>query len=285
MRDYRRSLRTFRETIEPIAAAMYFVPEPLQNLQALGLTPIEAYFCGRAAPMGRVTGASVASLFMFFKPDVAIAAVEGGWEKVEPSTVTPARLEGISRAMSRILGAEPPREATEAADIVLSALESVTDAGRPLFAAWRNLEIGDDANLKLWRACDLFREHRGASHIAAWLVSGLHPREAVALSRHWWGMESTVYLSFHGWSKDDIDDAEKVLESLGYLAKGAITDRGVALRDEIEDLTDRMQRDVVEALDANLDELADAFRSVGETFIRSGGYPMRAVPSRAQSLP
>lgn len=282
MLDYSADLRRFRETIEPIAASVYFVPEPLQKLGALGLNPIEAYFCGRSAPMGRVEGAVVASLFAFFKHEVATSAVEGGWKKAGPAEVIRARLEGISAYMNRVLGPEPQEPARRAAVALTEVMESVSEAGRPLFAAWRGVELPEgDANLELWKACDLFREHRGAAHTAAWLVSGLGPKEAVVLSKYWWGMESNSYIAVHGWSNDDVREAEGILESLGYIADGRITDTGLALRDEIEDLTDRMQEEVVDGLEGRLDELTESLTPTRDAIAEMGGYPLRRVPSRA----
>lgn len=281
MVEYSKNLRRFRETIEPITASVYFAPEPLQALGALGLTPMEAYFCGRSAPMGRVEGAVVSSVFTFFEPSVARAATDGGWKKVDPADVLQARLEGVSACMARLIGSGPDGAARKAAGILLQAMESVPDAGRPLFAAWKSVQISEgDENLKLWRACDLFREHRGAAHSSAWLVSGLRPREAVVLSKHWWGLESNTYLAVHGWSQDDIAEAEEALESLGHLEAGRISRQGVALRDEIEDLTDRMQKDVAEAVQGRLDELTEALVPTRDAVVEAGGYPLQRVPSR-----
>jgi hypothetical protein len=282
MQEYSQALRKFRETVEPIAASVYFAPEPLGSLTSLGLSPIEAYFCGRSAPMGRVDGSVISSIFAFFKPSVAISATNQGWDKADPNEVVRARLDGISKYFTRVIGPEPDETTRLAVDTLLSAVESVSDMSRPLFAAWRNIELPrDDVNLALWRACDLFREHRGAAHAAAWLTAGLHPRECVVLSKHWWGMESNSYLAVHGWSKDDVSESEKELETLGYLEDGRITPKGIELRDEVEDLTDRMQCDIVAALAGKLEELTTVFSPTRDLFVETGGYPLARVPTRA----
>ncbi len=281
MPDYSGELRNFRETVEPIAAAVYFSPEPIQALAALGLGPLEGYFCGRAAAMGKVSGETVRSIFAFFNPKVAVPATESGWQKASPEDVLHARLYGISSCMRRLLGPDLDPDLVRVTETLSGAMESLDGSGRPLFAAWRSVEIPDDPHLRLWRACDLFREHRGAAHVAAWLISELPPREAVTLSKYWWRMESNSYLAVHGWSDSDVAEAEERLRSLGYLDEEGITDKGRALRDEVEDLTDRMQRDAVEAIGGRLSELASALAGASRAVVEARAYPLSKVPSRA----
>lgn len=281
MLEYSEQLRMMRETIEPIAASVYFAPETIQRLQALHLSPLEAYFCGRSAAMGRLTGPSVSSIFAFFNPKIAESSVESGWNKTDPPSVVDARLDAVASYMGRVILSEPTSDVKATIDLLSSVVDSVPDAGRPLFGAWRKIEIPNkDWRLRLWRACDLFREHRGAAHTAAWLVSGIAPREAVVLSKHWWGLQSNAYLAVHGWSETDISEAESVLESLGYLNESRVTQSGIELRDEIEDLTDRMQIDIVRALSGKFGQITQALTPFRDAVLQAGAYPMRQVPAR-----
>ncbi len=67
----RRTARTLRDLIEPLAGSVYFLPETHSAYEALGfapraagaMTPPASYFCSRGACMGQVHGAVVSSAF------------------------------------------------------------------------------------------------------------------------------------------------------------------------------------------------------------------------------
>jgi len=277
-------LRKLREVLEPIAASAYFSPEPLQSLGGLGLDPLEAYFCGRSAPIGVLSPASAVSIFGFFKPDLVKRAIETGWKKTTPEKAIDARLEGISKAFRRLLEGENIGRALEALRPVGDALESVPSISMPFFEAWRSVEIGDeDEYLQLWRICDLFREHRGGLHEAAWATTGLTAPEAVVLSKLWWGMTDDSYLRVHGWSKDDCETALQSLEKKGLAAQGAITSEGLRLRDEVEELTDRGQDILISSVgEKALEDAGSALEPLSRACIDRRGYPLRQVPRRAR---
>ena len=57
----------------------------------------------------------------------------------------------------------------------------------------------------LWRAVDTIREHRGDSHIAAWIATGLDPVEIGLLTEIYYGMPNKRYHRGRGWAEADLD--------------------------------------------------------------------------------
>lgn len=276
-------LRSLREVVEPVAASAYFTPEPLQALASLGLGPLEAYFCGRSAPLGRLSPGAAVALFAFFKPDVVERSIESGWTKTTPEAAVAARLEGVAKAIRRVLDSVDVATIARSLEPLERALHEVPSYGRPFFEGWRRAEVTkDDPYLYLWWVCDLFREHRGAAHTAAWMESRLGACDVVVLSKAWWGMADDTYLRVHGWNADDVASATSRLENRGLLEGGKLTAEGIRLRDRIEARTDQGQLDLFEAVgERTLQVIEESLKPACEAALRARAYPMPKVPSRA----
>ena len=118
---------------------------------------------------------------------------------------------------------------------------------------WPGTPLGD-----LWRACDMVREHRGDSHVNAWVSMGLRPVEINVLSELWRGVPlGSVTMMQMGWSRDDLAGALDALAARGLVDEQQLTDEGQRLREAIESATDAQERSMVEALGADADELLD----------------------------
>lgn len=266
-------LQDMRHWLEPIAATVYFNPEPNTAYTELGLNIMEGYFCSRSAAMGKTDGAVVASVFGFFKTELAVASVEAGWSKTDPHTLIQARTSGAAAALRRLLdNPEQPR----VVELLLPAMLEAPSEGRPLFVAWRDLEMPEDPVELLWRVLDLFREHRFAGHLAAWTSTGIGPREASLLSEAWWGLPSKTYARTFGWTTEELDEGLEVIEATGLTSDGKITSVGKTLRDEVENLTDRSQAAIERSLGRDsLEEITEALKPLCEQVLSGGGYPMR----------
>lgn len=265
-------LQELRHWLEPVAASVYFNPEPNTAYAQLGLNLMEGYFCSRSAAMGTVSGTLVAAIFGFFKTEAAVNSIDSGWSKTHPETIITARTNGAAAALRRLLD-EP--EQPRIVELLLPAILDAPSEGRPLFVAWREIELPRDPVARLWRTLDLFREHRFAGHLAAWTSTGIGPREASLLSEAWWGLPTMTYARTFGWSTSDLEQGLEALESAGLLSDGQITPTGQALRDEIENLTDRSQSAVARTLGSHVDELIALLKPLCEQVLERGGYPMR----------
>lgn len=266
--------RRLRDLVEPIAAAVYFAPEAQSRYEALGLNYFEGYFCSRSATLGAAPWRLVSAAFAAFKPAIVERAVTGGWAKTMPDALVQARLDGARDQVVRMVG-EPTDDMTQAADIMLGLTDGLDMSGRALFSGLAGLPVpgADDPAGRLWRAADLVREHRGDGHIAAW-IGHVDSTEVTVLTELWWGIEPGSYVWTRGWDGDDVAAARARLTERGLLdADGAVTDAGRDLREEIEQATDRAERDIVARLGGRTDELFGLLEPWSKALTGEGGYP------------
>src|ERR687894_2532969 len=97
--------RLFR-LVEPVALVTYMADEPTEAVMALGLPGMwDAYFAGRAAPLGReVPAAVVHALFYNFADGEVARHIPRVWDMVTPESAIAARQQGSVAALQRILG-------------------------------------------------------------------------------------------------------------------------------------------------------------------------------------
>jgi hypothetical protein len=260
------------DLVEPIAASVYFSPEAHKGYEALGLDYFEGYFCSRSACLGRVPWSVVAAAFGAFKPAVVEAAVTSGWNKTGPEELLAARLTGATAQLTRLLG-EPTGATERATEILRELTDGIDPSGRALFAGLSVLPWPDTPWGGLWRAADLVREHRGDGHIAAW-IPHTDSTEITVLTELAWGIPPRSYVFTRGWSTDDVDAAYERLEARGLVKGEELTNTGRALRKEIEDETNRAEREVVERLGDRADELFGLLQPWTDAIVAGGGYPV-----------
>src|SRR5918997_6552361 len=94
------------ELVEPIAVVTYMAEEPTGAVMALGLPGMwDAYFAGRAAPLGRdVPAEAVHALFYNFAEGEVARHIPRIWDMVTPEAANAAREQGSVAALRRILG-------------------------------------------------------------------------------------------------------------------------------------------------------------------------------------
>src|SRR5687768_8960973 len=98
--------RRLFELVEPVALVTYMADEPSEAVMALGLpTMWDAYFAGRAAPLGREAPAAVVhALFYNFADGEVARHIPRVWDTVTPEAAHAARERGSVAALRRILG-------------------------------------------------------------------------------------------------------------------------------------------------------------------------------------
>lgn len=285
MEDLGRRARRLRDLVEPVAAGIYFAGEAHRNYAGLGFGPspvtIEgvempdgpAYFTSRGACLGKVSGEVVSAAFGVFNPAAVVPAVAFGWSVTEPTAILEARLDGARASLRRMLQPEPEAVARVTA-ILRRAAEAADPGGHALYSGLLSLGWPGDAVGDLWRSADLVREHRGDSHIGAWVAAGLDGVEIGLLTEQWWGAPPRSYIRTRAWSEDDLDAGAERLASLGFLTgEGTITDGGRQRREEIEAATDAAERKVLTAIGDDWDELEARLAPWGKAIVAAGGYP------------
>ena len=260
--------RRCHNAINPLHSTVYFSPDLGKELGELGIDDANAaYFAARGAALGTVGPGTVTATFYNFNRDLVARHLPAVWSVASPEAVLEARLRAVDTTLRRLLGPETidSPELAEAAELALRAAEACTRHARPLYAAHADLPVPEQPHLAYWHAATLLREHRGDGHLAALLAAGLDPVEALAShTATGKGMSPRWVLATRGWRRNDWEDATERLRGRGLLdGEGELTEAGVALRAELEDVTDRLDAAPYEHLGAEgvarLTELARGF--------------------------
>jgi hypothetical protein len=283
--------RRVRNLVEPVAGVAFFAPEVHARYARLGFADPggevagvrqldwPAYFASRAAPMGRVAGASAAAVFGVFPTPRVADAVDGAWTITTPQALLDARTEGTVLALERLLGTGLLRaEAGELAEATAQldrGLAAVPVAGRPLFAALRSLPAPDHPLGRWWSACTQFREHRMDAHVAAFAQAGLDGCQACLLNDLRQGLGLGSYVRTRGWTEAEVAIAADGLRSRGLIDDG-LTDGGRELREEVEAATDAAQTAIIEAM-GDLDRFVAIVDPWRQQIIDGFGYPGRRM--------
>ncbi|MEV6832634.1 hypothetical protein [Amycolatopsis sp. NPDC051102] len=270
--------KRFKSAFDSLHALSYFAPEVDAALTGIGLRPGRMpYFASRSAAMGAVGPEVVAATFYNFSPEVVARVIPRAWTLATPEQVLDARLDGVDKALTRLLGDHVKSdEVAEAAELAREATAGCTAEGRPLYAAHAGLAWPGEPHLVLWHAVTLIREYRGDGHIAALVLNGLSGLEAllthVATGR---GFTVDTAKLTRGWSDEQWAAAIAGLTSRGLLdAEGGLTDEGAAVRDRVEVATETASQGPWEHLGperaARLEELC---RGLSRRVVEAGAFP------------
>ena len=261
---------------EPLHALTYFADEARTAFADVGLHGFWAgYFAGRAAPLGQVGPAVVTATFGSFAAPFVARRVPQVWTTTSPADALAARLHGVDGAVRRALPdwtGSP--EAREAAGLARRAAEAVDVLGRPLAAANTEVSWPGPPHLVLWQALTTLREHRGDGHLAALLHRELLGLPALVLAAAAGATSAEWLQKARGWSPEEWDATAVELTDRGWLADGALTDEGRALRAEVEDETDRLAARPWTALgDDGCARLAELLLPVRHAVVVAGEWP------------
>jgi hypothetical protein len=281
-----RAGRRCHNPLNSLHAAHYFSPDLGRELAAIGVThPRAVNFAVRSAALGPVGPGAVTAAFYNYKHELVAEHVPGGGRTAEPKWFLAARARAVDATLRRLLGEEAVAsdEMAEAARLALRATEACSRTARPLYSAHADLPVPQEPHLAFWHAATLLREHRGDGHLAALMSAELDGLEALvthtATGR---GMTPPWVFTTRGWTQQEWDAAVERLRERGLLdADGELTERGTALREEIEAETDRLDRAPYEHLGAEgvrrLTELAIGF---ARTAAAAGAYPADLIGKR-----
>ena len=254
--------RRMFELVEPIGVIPYAADEPNEAMFALGFTDYwDIYFACRAAPLGRTSAEVVDALFYNFAPGEVARHIPEVWKITTPDAAIAARERGCVKALRRILGDHVDSPAfARAAELLTKAATSAPFEGRPMYAALRALPIPDDVVARLFHAASLLREHRGDGHIAALMVEGVGGLEAHALLALDLGMPPERFGRLHHLPAAQLAAITDGMRERGLIGDdGRLSERGRAVKQRVESLTDELAAKPYECLQPDeLDELITA---------------------------
>jgi hypothetical protein len=266
--------RRLRDALEPIAMHAVWSRATNAALAERGLNFLTGYVCGRGAALGAVPSAVVAATFAAFEPGLIDQLWNEGRSHIDLDELIGLRDRATASSLRDVLGgAATEADVTRVAEALEGAVADVDGTGRVLFAALRAQPRLDDPYGRLWRAADLVREHRGDSHIAAYVAAGMDPVRMGVLSETWVGYPVGEYSGTRAWPEDVQAAAVARLEADGMVADGAITDQGRSVRDDIEATTDAAQAELIEALGSRLGALTEELDGWSKLCVEAGAFP------------
>lgn len=266
--------RRLWKVLEPYHAITYFAPDTRKATDALGLRGgWMSYFACRAAPLGPVGAELVTAVFYNFHPSMVARAIPDAWNFATPAQLLAARLEAVDNAVRRFPDSGTP--VRRAAELARQAAEVAPTAGRPLAAANAALEWPDEPHLVLWQATTILRESRGDGHVSALVGAGLSPCQACITISAAGGPSKEVFQLNRRWSDEEWATESEDLQKRGLLTPaGVLTDAGHALRQSVEDTTDRLAEQGWSAFgDNNAAELDQLIRPISGAIMASGAIP------------
>lgn len=262
--------RRLRDACEPLAMHAVWSRLTNERLAGLGLDFFSSYVAGRAASLGQPDASVVASTFAWFAPGRLEGPYEAARQVVSRDRLVAVRDEATTASLRQVLGDADP---TEVADLLADAVAPADGTGRALFSGLRARGRPADPVQRLWWACDLVREHRGDSHVAAALVSGLGPIEMNVLTELWLGIPLLSYTATRGWSTEAMAETVAALEARGWLADGRLTPAGREARGAVEARTDAQEESIVAALGDRLEPVAAQLDEWSGRCVAAGAFP------------
>ena len=186
--------------------------------------------------------------------------------------------------LRRILG-DSPTGLDRVNELLARAVEPLRPEGRALFAGLSSLGLPDEPLAAMWRRGDLLREYRGDSHLAAWVSADLDATEIGLLTELYWRLPMRTYSRTRAWTADQFDAATERLERRGLVADGAFTERGRALREQIEEHTDAQMRPRARRARRRHRRAVRPARAVERRHPRGEGLPGLRSPRPGSRLP
>jgi hypothetical protein len=226
----KRNARSVQTTIGWI----YFDPGAMDRYEALGLTRQLGYLSSRAAPLAGAGADAVTAAFGSISPLGIALALDELARTTTPAAVWAARDAAVVEGLhAHAPDAVPALE--RLGPVLWPVVEQLPTVGRVLYAATLGMPRPPDPLLSGWHAVNCLREWRGDTHWAVVIANGLTGTEASVLHNLWLGYEPEWLPRSRGSSEAEIDAATASLQRRGLLG-----DAGRALRQHVEDETDRL---------------------------------------------
>ena len=230
----RRNARSVQTTIGWI----FWDPGAVARYEALGLGGPLGYIAARGAPFAGAGPEALAASFGSISPLGIILVFTQLGSPEEFQAFWEARnlavLEGLAEHAPTIL--EP---LADFGPDLWRVAEQLPVVGRPFAASHLGVARPEDPVLSGWQAVNYLREWRGDTHWALVATQGLSGDEASILHNAWLGYEGDWLSRSRGNTAGSIEAAWLGLEAKGLAADRTVNPAGLALRQWIEDETDR----------------------------------------------
>jgi hypothetical protein len=242
MTDWTAVSRRNARSVQTTVGWIFWDPGAIARYQAAGLPEGFAgplgYMAARCAPLAAAGPAAVTAAFGSISP----LGIQATFELLDADGF--ARMWAArDAAVAEGLVAHAPG-IVEPLVALGPALWEVVDAlplvGRTFFGAHLAVPRPEDPLLSGWHAVNCLREWRGDTHWALVVAAGLTHAEASILHNAWLGYEGDWLAASRGTTPEAIDEGWRALAARGLARDRTVLPEGVALRQRIEDDTDRL---------------------------------------------
>lgn len=260
----RRNARSVQTTIGWI----FWDPGAVERYEQLGLPGALGYIAARAAPLAPAGADATIAAFGSISP----VAIRLAFDLVAQHTSFDAVWDARDTAVLDGLRAYAPAILDPLAVLaphLWPVVEALPTVGRVLFAAHLRMPRADDSVLSGWHAVNCLREWRGDLHWALVAAAGLDGIEASILHNAWLGYERDWLPRSRGSDPEALERAWASLRERGLARAGEATAEGIALRQHLEDETDRLSAEPWQRLGEDIArEFARDFEPPCESLLR-----------------
>ena len=262
--------RRLRDAYEPIAMHAVWSRQTNERLASLGLNFLTGYVWGRASGMGEPAAAVVVSAFASFEPGLITALYEEARGKVARADLVAARDEATTASLRAVLG---DADVSGVVSVLRRGIDAADGTGRPLFSGLASQPWPADPAGQLWRACDIIREHRGDSHVAACVAAGLDAVAMNILTELYLEMPLFAYSATRAWPEEVLQATATRLRDEGLIDGDRLSGAGRRFRQEIEDRTDAAQQPIVDAIGDDLDATVASLEEWSAACVEAKAFP------------
>ena len=262
--------RRLRDAFEPIAMHAVWSRQTNEALAALGLNFLTGYVWGRGSALGEPAAAVVVSSFAVFEPGLITTLYEEARGKVGRTELVETRDEATGASLRQVLG---DTDVSGVVSTLRRGIDAADGTGRPMFSGLASKPWPEDPVGQLWRACDIIREHRGDTHIAACVSAGLDPVAMNILTELYVGLPLYAYSASRAWPQETLDATADQLRGSGLLEGDRLSKEGRRLREDIETRTDAGQRAVVNAIGSDLDDTVAKLDTWSAACVEAKAFP------------
>ncbi len=233
--------RRISRLIQGLIGWIFWDPGAMRRYEALGVPGAIGYMT-RAAPLAALGEEAVIAAFSTIHPNI----VRFGFAAINKNTtfeaMWAARDEAIVEGLRSYLTPEQCDALSSLEAPLWQAVAACPLPGRTFFGALLALERPSDPLLSAWHGANGVREWRADTHMAILVREDLDAVEASILHSAWMGYPQDWVPQSRGWDDESQSAGFALLEAKGLAdAKaGRVNERGIALREEIEQRTDEV---------------------------------------------
>ena len=234
-----RITRRVSRSVQTTIGWIFWDPGVVERFEALGLPGPLGYIASRSAPLAFAGPEAVSAAFGSISQLGIVIVFEALGDPARFVDYWAARDEAV---LDGLRSHAPQIEATlvNEGPALWDVVDQLPRVGRVYFGALLNMERPKDPLLSGWHAVNALREWRGDTHWALVVAAGLTHPEASVLHNAWLGYERDWLANSRGTSADDLAEGWRLLESKGLAVGGEVSSEGIALRQQLEDETDRL---------------------------------------------